>query len=229
MKRTVKKVLIALNLQDLDSPGLVSLLRGIVTGFTGNAYFTTSDLAKLPVSLADMGTQATDLDGTHTLRLTNKSKTLTATEHDQATTVMDTLTATKGFVETFANKQAAGDMALAVEIITSVGFDVKAEFIIHQRKFEVVGSIKTKAHLRIQAPAKRFSVLWQWTATPLAPVWSFPIVGSEVEVIISTLRSGGNYGFRYGIVLPVGRGNKRTVAAGSEQPVWSDLITAVIP
>jgi len=112
MKNVIKRELIALNLKGFDTPGLVSFQRAIVKGFNGppaNPNFTAADLAKLPVSTADMLLQATNLENTHTTRKANKSASLTAQEQDYATTVMNTITDTAAFVESFANRKVAGD------------------------------------------------------------------------------------------------------------------------
>jgi hypothetical protein len=225
MRKVIKRVLIALNLHVMDTPGLVSLLRAIIKGFTSNPNFTTADLAKMPMVVADMVNQANNLESTHTSRKTNKSPSLTSLELDQATTVMNTLTDTAHFVQDFANRKAAGDLAIAVQIITSVGFQVKKEFVKHQRTFKVVSTEKGQVHLRTKAEGARVAYLFQ-VSDDGGKTWSFPIVTLEAEVIITNLKSLAEYSFRYGYVKPA---RKPTVAAGSEQPVWSDLIHAVVP
>ncbi|MBI3501170.1 MAG: hypothetical protein HY063_05190 [Bacteroidetes bacterium] len=230
MKKIIKRVKIALNLQTLDSPGLVSLLRAIVKGFNGppaNPNFTPADIAKLPVTTADMLLQASALENTHTTRETNKSGNLTALELDQSATVQNTLLDTAAFVEGFANKKAAGDTSIAVQIITSVGFGIKKAFVKHQRSFEVVDTDKGLAHLRTVSAGRRAAYLWQWSADG-GKTWSFPIATIGAEVIITNLKSAVEHSFRFAAVVPVILG-KPTVAAGSEEPAWSDVITVVIP
>jgi len=226
MKKSIKRVIIALNLHLLDTPGLVSFLRAIIKALTGNTYFLPADIAKLPVTIADMGTQATNLESTHTSRKTNKSATLTSTEQDQVTLVMNTIGDTADFVEGLGNKKAAGDLSLAVQIITSAGFQVKKEFVVHQRTFEIVDVAKKQVHIRTKAAGARASYIWQGSANPSDPgSWSFPIVTIEAEVIITSLTSGTNYGFRVATILPT---RKPTIALGS-QPDWSDVIMVIVP
>ena len=228
MKNAIKRELIALNLKGIDTPGLVSLQRAIVKGFNGppaNPNFTAADLAKLPVSTADMLLQATALEGTHTLRQTNKSASLTAQEHDYAVVVINTITDTAAFVEAFANRKAAGDLALAIQIITSVGFQLKKEFTPHQRSFEVVSANNGRFHLRTKSAGIRTAYVWQWSDDD-GKTWSLPIITIGSEVIITELKNGINYSFRYAVVPPVIQG-KPVIPAGSEQLVWSNPINEV--
>lgn len=230
MKKITKRVKIALNLQNIDSPGLVSFTRAVVKGFKGppaNPNFTAADMAKLPVTTANMLLQAGALEATHTTRETNKSGSLTALELDQAATLMNTLQDTAFFVEGFANNKAAGDTAIALQIIAGVGFSIKKAFVQHQRSFEVVSTAKGLANLRTVSAGKRAAYLWAWSADE-GKTWSFPMVTIGSEVIISNLKSAVNYSFRYAAVVPVIDG-KPSIAAGSEQPAWSNIITAVIP
>ena len=228
MKNAIKRELIALNLKGIDTPGLVSLQRAIVKGFNGppaNPNFTAADLAKLPVSTADMLLQATALEGTHTLRQTNKSASLTAQEHEYAAIVINTITDTAAFVEAFANRKAAGDLALAIQIITSVGFQLKKEFVKHQRTFEVVSVNNGTFHLRAKAAGGRTAFIWQWS-DDAGKTWSFPIITIGSEVIITNLKNDIYYSFRFAVVPPVIQG-KPVIPAGSEQLVWSNPVNEV--
>jgi hypothetical protein len=227
MKKSIKRVVIALNLHLLDSPDLVSFLRAIIKAFNGNTYFTPADLAKLPVTLADMGTQATNLESTHTSRKTNKSATLTSTEQDQATLVMNTISDTTDFVEGLANKKAAGDLPLAVQIITSVGLQVKKEFVVHQRSFEVVDTGKGSAHIRTKANKKGTIYFWRWTATPdNASSWKIIAPTIECSVTISSLPHATTVYFAYAETLPYGR--NPILDSENFVPDWSDPISALI-
>jgi len=225
MQKNTKRVLIALNLKGVDTPGLVSLQRAIVKGLTGNTNFTAADIAKLPVSTADMLLQATNLENTHTTRKANKSASLTAQEQDYATTVMNTITDTAAFVESFANRKTAGDLDVASQIITSVGFQLKKEYVSHQRTFEVVSAYNGQMHLRTKSVGSRAAYLWQWSEDG-GKTWSFPIVTIGSEVIITGLKNGVNYSFRFAVVLPVIQG-KPTIPANSEQLVWSDMVNEI--
>ncbi|MFH1004200.1 MAG: fibronectin type III domain-containing protein, partial [Bacteroidota bacterium] len=226
MKKIIKRVLIALNLRNLDSPDLVSLLRAIAKGLTGNPNFLPADLAKMPVSIADMLSQATALETTHITREMNKSGALTALELNQSATVQNTLLDTARFVEGLANKKAAGDSAIAMMIIDSVGFKIKKAFTPHQRSFEVVKMSEKQVHLRTVSAGVRTAYLWQWSDDD-AKTWSFPIVTIGAEVIITNLKSGTNYSFRFAAIVPIIHG-KPTVEIGSEQPLWSDVITTIV-
>ena len=228
MKNVIKRELVALNLKGFDTPGLVSFRRAIVKGFNGppaNPNFTAADLAKLPVSTADMLLQATALETTHTTRKVNKSAALTAQEHAQATIVFNTITDTAAFVEAFANRKAAGDLAIAVAIITSVGFQLKKEFVAHQRTFEVISAFNGQFHLRAKAVGDRAAYIWQWSEDA-GKTWSFPIFTIGSELIITNLKDGVNYSFRYAVVLPVIQG-KPTIPAGSEQLIWSSPVNEI--
>jgi hypothetical protein len=227
MKKSIKRVIIALNLKSLDSPGLLSFLRAIIKALTGNSYFLPADIAKLPVTLADMGTQATNLENTHTSRKTNKSTTLTSLEQEQATLVMNTINDTAYFVEGLANKKGAGDLPLAVQIITSAGFQVKKEFVTHQRSFEVVQTGKGSAFIRTKAVCRGAIYHWRWTTTP-DDAGSWKIVPPTVEsnVTINGLPHAATVYFSCAITLPQGR--KPVVDSATYVPDWCDPISAII-
>ncbi|MFH0895974.1 MAG: hypothetical protein V2A54_16190 [Bacteroidota bacterium] len=227
MKKAIKRVVIALNLQQLTSTELVSFLRAIVKAFNGNTYFTAAELAKLPVSLVDMATQATNLENTHTSRKTNRSATLTSLEQEQATLIMNTISDTAYFVEGLANKKAVGDLPLAVQIVTSAGFQVKKEFIPHQRSFEVVKVGDGTAQIRTKAVFPRPIYHWRWTTTP-ADENSWKIIPPTLSsnIIITGLPRLTTVYFSYALTMPQGR--KPILEPDVYMPEWNDPISAHI-
>ena len=227
MKKSTKRVQITLNLKKFNTSELILFLRAVAKGLPGNLNFTSEDMAKLPIAIADMNKQATNLENTHTSRQANQSESLTALEHDQATIVMNTIKDTAAFVEGIANKKATGDAAIAVLIITSVGFQVKKEFTHHQRTFEAVSTDTGQVHLRTKAIGNRTAYFWQYSDDG-GKSWAFPIITIGSEVIIIGLKSKTDYNFRFATTLPVIEG-KPIVTAGSQQLVWSDIITVLIP
>ena len=116
-----RSALISLELSEYDAPGLVSFARILATGLSPNPSFTAADLAKLPVSVADLQTCATALETTHNSRPTTPSRASTKLEGDQATTLMEAIKGIAGFVENFANIKGGGDLAKAEAIERGAG------------------------------------------------------------------------------------------------------------
>ncbi len=220
MKKSNKRVQIALNLAVLNVAELVSFALGIVKGFTKDP-----DATAPPVKISDLKILADTLGASENNRLVHKAKSFTASEQGQCDALVSAIISVKNYVEDVANKKAKGDETIAVQIITRIGFSVKKKASKHPRSFEVMEVSKQVAHLRIKALAIKEAVIWRFCESGITPpVWSFPIVTLESEVTITGLKSGVNYGFQYAIVLP----GKQPVQAGSEQPVWSDIIFSVV-
>ncbi|MFH0896025.1 MAG: hypothetical protein V2A54_16450 [Bacteroidota bacterium] len=227
MKKSIKRVVIALNLHQLTSTELVSFLRAIIKAFNGNTYFTVAELAKLPVSLVDMGTQATNLENTHTSRKTNRSATLTSLEQEQATLIMNTISDTAYFVEGVANKKANGDLPLAVQIVTSAGFQVKKEFTPHQRSFEVIKIAEGMAQIRTKAVKTGVIYHWRWTTTPTDEN-SCKIIPPTIvsNITITGLPHATTVYFATAVTMPQGR--KPVADSETYVPEWIDFISAII-
>ncbi|MFH0894382.1 MAG: hypothetical protein V2A54_08090 [Bacteroidota bacterium] len=228
MKKSIQRVIIALNLRKINSPELVSFIRAIAKALNGNVYFTAADITKLPVSVAEMDTQAADLEATHISRKTNRSTTLTSLEQEQATLIMNTISDTAAFVEGIANKKAMGDLPLAIQIITSAGFQVKREFVLHQRSFEVVKTGKGSAHIRTKAQKQGVIYHWRWTTTPedeKSWIEIFPTI--EANIYITSLPCSTTVYFSCAITFPKGR-TPHYDSKAAYFPSWSDPISATI-
>jgi len=222
MKKTIKRVQIALHFGKMKIDTLLNFSLGIVNGIADDP-----DATAPPISSDALGTQRSALQTTHASRQTDKSKDLTNLEHDQATTLVTSLTKIAHYVEDLANDKAAGDTAIATQIITRIGFQVKKGFVRHQRSFEIVSVDKGSVHLHTSSAGQKAAYLWQYSATLTNSAgWSFPIHTLKSEVVITGLQSGINYGFRFASIIPAK--GKSTVTAGNEQPVWSDVITSVV-
>ena len=221
MKRTVKRVKIALNFQRKNVAELTSFADGI-------KLLNDPDALNPRVTDGDIKSQSAALKATHNSRQTDKSKATTNLERQQIDTLVESLIEDANYVEGVANKTANGDVAVAAQIITRIGFTVKKSADKHQRSFEVIDSGNGMIHLRVKALARREAVVRQYSPdVSNRTAWAFPVVTLESELIVTGLTSGTNYGFWFAMVLAVP--GKPTVTAGTEEPKWSDIIFNVAP
>jgi hypothetical protein len=227
MKRTTKRAVIALDLQHVDVPGLVSFTRGVCKGAANNANLAAADAAKLPVSLADLQTAATTLETTHTTRLTTPSTANTRLERDQATTLMEHLTNVAAFIEGLANTKAAGDVTLAGSIIASFGFQLKKVGIKHLKGFEAESPSKGTVVLHVP-PGEGNEVQLVQSSADGGKTWSFPIVVHGVNITFSNLKSGVEYLFHLAKSSPPAKKAKQVVSPGTEEPAWGDSVSCVV-
>jgi hypothetical protein len=227
MKRTTKRVLIALDLAKLDSPGLVSFARSIATGLTGNKNLAAADVAKLPFQASDLQTAATALETTHTSRPTSPSKASTKTEGDQASTLMDELTDVARFIEGIANVKAAGDATLAEAIIVSVGFQTKKAAVRHPKGFEAASLAKGTALVHVPSGDANGVKLLQYS-TDGGKTWSLPIIVHGMDITLTGMKSGVDYLFQMATSSPPPKKTKATMVSGSEAQAWSDSVSCMI-
>jgi len=227
MKRTIKRAIIALDLQHVDVPGVVSFTRSIGKGLTGNTNLTAADIAKLPVAIADLLAAATTLESTRTARATAPSKAATRLESEQGSLLMEYLTNTATFIEGLANTKAAGDFTVAAAIITSVGFQLKKPSVRRTKGFTADSPAKTTAHLHVPPAVNNAVRLVQYSADS-GKTYSLPIVVHGVDLFITGLKSGIDYLFQTAMSTPPAKKAKQTVTAGSEQLPWGDAVSCVI-
>jgi hypothetical protein len=227
MKRSTKRAIIALDLASFDAPGLVSFARAIAKGLTNNANFTAADLAKLPMTVADLLTAATSLESTHVGRPTTPSKAATKLERDQAGVVMDGLTNIAAFVEGLANTKASGDVAAAEGIILSVGFQLKKAPVRTAKHFGATSPTKGAA-LVAGIPGARNAVRLLQYSTDAGKTWSLPIVVHGTKVLISGMKSGSEGLFQYATSSPPVKRATQTLVSGTEAQRWSDSASCVI-
>ena len=226
MKRSTKRATIALDLVKLDTPRLVSFVRAISKGLTNNPNLAPADVAKLPVTVAAFEAAATTLESTHTTRATAPSKANTKLERDQSNTLLEHVTNVAAFVEGVANTKG-GDLTTAESIIVSVGFSLKKTGVKHRKGFAVTSPAQGTAEIHFPAEAKGAVRLVQYSGDG-GKTWSTALVVHGVKMTITGLKSAVDYFFRYGVSVPPGKKSKAMVAAGSEEPTWSDPVSRVI-
>ncbi|MFH0893940.1 MAG: hypothetical protein V2A54_05850 [Bacteroidota bacterium] len=228
MNKSIKRVIVALNLRKLNSPELISFLRAIAKALNGNDYFTAEEMIKMPISPAEIDAQADNIEMTHTSRKTSRSATLTSLEQEQVTLAMNTIKDTAAFVEGLANKKANGDIPLAIQIITSAGFQVKREFVQHQRSFEVVKTGKGFAHIRTKALKQGVIYHWRWTTNPTDDKsWKVTFPTIEANINVSSLPCSTTVYFSFAVTFPKGR-TPHYDSEAAYIPSWSDPISATI-
>ena len=227
MKRATKRAQIALDLASMNAPSLVLFTRSVAKGLTNNPNLTAADVAKLPVTVADLLTSASALEATHTVRPTAPSKSSTKQEHDQATTLMEQLTNTAAYIEGLANTKAAGDLAEAQAIITSVGFPLKKTAVKVPKGFEVDSPAKGAAHVHVPAGAASVVRLVRYSMDG-GKTYSPPIIVHGQDITITGLKSGLEGLFQRATNAPSGKKSKATIVAGTEEQAWSNPVPCVI-
>src|ERR1051325_9083886 len=120
MKTTIKRVRIVLHFAIMTVLELLPFAKSIKTNIA-----TDPDVTIDAATQTSLNTQINDLDSTVTTRETDKSKDLTQLEADQATAALNTLINIAHITEDTANDKAAGDTAIAAEIIARIGFFIK--------------------------------------------------------------------------------------------------------
>ena len=179
------------------------------------------------MTVAELQSSADALEETHTGRPTAPSKAVTKLERTQGTTLMEQLTETAGFVEGLANTKAAGDVALAASIITSVGFPLKKNAVKAPKGFKADSPAKGAAHVHLPAGEKgdvrlvRYSIDGQKT-------YSSPIVVHGYDLTITGIKSGTEIFFESAISTPPPKKSKATFVVGTDGLSWSDAVSCVV-
>jgi hypothetical protein len=226
MRRSTQRAIIALYLTHANCPGIVTFTRGVCKGLTNNTNFTAADMAKAPISVADLLAAANTLESTHTLRLTNPAHANTELERTQATDVMDYLKDLAGFIEGLANTKAAGDVAVARSIILSTGFPLKKDGVKTAKGPDATSPSKGMLDIYVPADPKGGVRLAQYCVD--GKTWSLPIVIHGTGAVISGLKSGIEAQVRLAVNRAPAKRARTTVAAGMEDQAWGDILTCTI-
>jgi hypothetical protein len=167
------------------------------------------------------------LEATHTARPTAPSKTSTKQEHDQATTLMEQLTNTAAYIEGLANTKAAGDLAEAQAIITSVGFLLKKTGVKVAKGFTVTSPAKGTAQVHVPSAEANVVRLVRYSMDG-GKTYSPPIVVHGQDITITGLKSGIEGLFQRATNAPPAKKSKATIVAGTEEQAWSNPVPCVI-
>jgi hypothetical protein len=213
MKATTKKATLSLEFKSMDAASLAQFADGTVVGLTNNAGFTAP-----PVALATVTSQTATLRTTSGQRSGgNKSTALTKTEAHQAGILMQSLTTNAHYVEDTANTQAAGDLAVAEQLILSTGYTLKQHAAPAPRSFEIVATGPGWAHVRVaKAQDGGEGHMWRFGLTPVkgtAPATLLTRYTLSVDVVIADIPSGSILGVQHASILPVPRAAKKAAAA----------------
>jgi hypothetical protein len=227
MRRLTHRALIALHLSHTNVPGIVAFTRGVGKGLTNNSNLTAADLAKAPITVADLLAAATTLESTHTARRTIPSKANTTLELDQATDLLDHLKNLGGFIEGLANTKAAGDVAVAQSIIQSTGFPLRKSGAKPAKGPSAKSPSKGVLDVFVPADDKRGVRLAQYSIDG-GKSWSLPLVVHGAGVEISGLKSGIEAMVRLAVNRPPAKRARTRISAGMEDQVWGDFLTCTI-
>jgi hypothetical protein len=236
--KSLDKITVNLDIDDKNVTTFCKDAKGVKTA-------GDHDVVDPPHTDAEIATQADKVLAVQSLRVTDKSLSLTRQQKTLYATLVMMYTDVGLYVQQIARKVAveAGNIAAGEAVVVRCGFKLKAAPAIHPREFELVDSGPGWVHLRVKSPGKISACAWKIGITQAKgtlPDKFFPQVDTmECEVIFTNLRSGLLYAAEVATILPASHGiisddnpptkKKRQVPSfaigeGIENLNWSDPI-----
>jgi hypothetical protein len=220
MKKVIAYVRIALHFSKMTVLEVLPFAKGIKA-----KILIDPDIHIDPAVQLDLDNAITALDGTVTLRETDKSTALTATEGQQVSDLIIIIEDIAQTTEKQANAQTPGVVLTIESKILRIGFLLAKAGIKAGRFFEIFKMFIGKVAIRVKKD-KTFNLYhWCWSLDEIT--WTRISDTTVASIVIFGLPSGKRVHFKSAQTLKV-KGVPQ-IDANNNEPDWSDSISEMIP